>query len=183
MSRRAIRNAIESRSATFGRSLSCVSPIQPQIVYPIRLEPGVTIALAFGHPVALPLRRSSRPIFLTAFESIQIERHDPKSSHVVASIARYAYRISFGSDRSDEVFSFHRDGPGEMTQGGVSYPHLHLGRLLHLQGPQAAPFDIHRLHVPTSAVSLTTVIRFLIEELGVEPIRSNWDEILANVLD
>ena len=40
-----------------------------------------------------------------------------------------------------------------------------------------------KLHIPSSYIRFPSVIRFLIEEFGVEPLRSNWDEILANVLD
>ncbi len=40
------------------------------------------------------------------------------------------------------------------------------------------PGSFGRLHVPTSVVSFTEVIRFAIEELGVAPVRADWQAVL-----
>src|SRR6478609_3854769 len=179
MSRRAIRNAIQSRWSSFESSLSCVSLIRPHIIYPIRLEPGANITIALGHPDPDLLRPRSHVSF-TAIESIRVERRESNSSHYISSIHRYSYRISF-EDGIGEALAFHWE---ETTDdGGVTYPHLHLGRWFHPRSSLTEIQDIHKLHIPTSAVSLAMIIRFLIEELGVEPLRTKWDEILANVLD
>lgn len=180
MNRRALRKAIDSRSASFERSISCISPIRPRVIYPLRFEPGASITFTFGHTDPIPLR-GRFGISFTAVESIRVERRAATSNHVEASISRYSYRISVGDGGSKEAFAFHWDEPAD--GGGVSHPHLHLGDWFQSHPERTVVQDVHKLHIPTGAVSLAMVIRFLIEELDVEPIRSTWDDILANVLD
>ncbi len=40
---------------------------------------------------------------------------------------------------------------------------------------------ISDLHLPTGVVSLASIVRFLIEEIGVEPNRDDWDEVLRQI--
>ena len=56
-------------------------------------------------------------------------------------------------------------------------PHLHLGSSL--DGNDA--IDVSDLHLPTGVVSLASIVRFLIEEIGDEPNRADWDTILRQI--
>jgi hypothetical protein len=55
--------------------------------------------------------------------------------------------------------------------GRVTWPHLHA------YGAHAL-VELHKLHPPTGAVSLSAVVRFVIEDLDVLPSRPNWQAIL-----
>ena len=39
--------------------------------------------------------------------------------------------------------------------------------------------DLNRLHVPTGWVTIEEVIRFLIKDLGVDPVSTDWPGILV----
>jgi hypothetical protein len=54
----------------------------------------------------------------------------------------------------------------------VTSPHLHLGG-------QIGDIDLSKLHFPTGAVALPDVLRFAIADLGVEPLRADWRDLLA----
>jgi hypothetical protein len=55
-------------------------------------------------------------------------------------------------------------------------PHMHVRANQHL-APGAT--SIEKLHFPTGPVSLASIIRFLIEEVGVEPNRADWERVLT----
>jgi hypothetical protein len=58
----------------------------------------------------------------------------------------------------------------------------------HLQAPariewSAQVLDLNRLHTPTGWVTIEELLRFLIIELGVEPMSAEWPRIVANSED
>ncbi|MGI8964362.1 MAG: hypothetical protein ACR2GI_07655 [Thermomicrobiales bacterium] len=62
--------------------------------------------------------------------------------------------------------------------GQRKYPHLHVeSALLDNDGP-FLPDTFSKLHIPTGQLPLESIVRFAIEELGVEPIPNDWSERL-----
>lgn len=57
----------------------------------------------------------------------------------------------------------------------VVFPHLHLG-----QGAQTGRDEVRDAHLPTGEVSLIAILRVLIEEMGVNPRRSDWGSVLSS---
>jgi hypothetical protein len=57
------------------------------------------------------------------------------------------------------------------NSGRVPWPHLHAFGV-------HESVDLDRLHPPTGRVSIESVVRFLIEDLGVLPRRADWPAIL-----
>jgi hypothetical protein len=57
---------------------------------------------------------------------------------------------------------------------GPPTTHLHL-----YQASGAAPFLVKR-HIPTERISVEEFLRFVIEELRVQPIRNDWSDILKS---
>jgi hypothetical protein len=53
----------------------------------------------------------------------------------------------------------------------VTWPHLHA------YGAHDS-VDLHKLHPPTGHVTLSSVVRFLIEDLGVLPRRADWPAVV-----
>jgi hypothetical protein len=83
-----------------------------------------------------------------------------------ASTTAYYYTID---DNRGEIIAWHWH-----PNTGFPYPHLHMGS-------RATP---RQVHTPTSRVSIEAVIRYLIDELGVAPLREHredWREMLAEV--
>jgi hypothetical protein len=90
-----------------------------------------------------------------------------RESSQVATVG-YAYQVL---DRErQEIFSYHwhRVGPSF-----VQSPHVHLQ-------VETPTIDLHRAHFPTGLITLAAVLRFLISDLGVEPLRADWVAVLAD---
>lgn len=79
----------------------------------------------------------------------------------------YSYQLRERAGR--EIIAFHWH-PGR--RGQPDFPHLHITSQV---GAVQIPA---KSHVPTGRVSIESVIRFLIEELHVRPLRPNWDRVL-----
>ncbi|HEU0116550.1 MAG TPA: hypothetical protein VFQ80_17800, partial [Thermomicrobiales bacterium] len=78
-----------------------------------------------------------------------------------------AYHYQIRDDHEREIIAYHWH-PGL----GVDYPHVQFKSLF-------APIDLRKSHIPTGRVSFEAVVRFLIDELSVMPIRNDdWRAIL-----
>ena len=82
----------------------------------------------------------------------------------------YDYVIYDAEQREVLLYHWHPRG-----NSPVETPHLHLE-----QGAQVGRAEIRDAHLPTGDVSLNAVLRVLIEEMGVQPRRPDWDSILSD---
>ncbi|MDQ3693418.1 MAG: hypothetical protein M3464_07305 [Chloroflexota bacterium] len=55
---------------------------------------------------------------------------------------------------------------------------MHIGAAMLSATAPVFPQTFHKKHLPTGRVSIQSVVRFAIEELGVPPLRRNWRDIL-----
>jgi len=80
----------------------------------------------------------------------------------------YDYELQVSS--GELVWSYHWH-PGTR----VVRPHIHLGRT------QLAPDAVlsSKAHHPTDRISLESVVRACITEYGAQPLRDDWDKVLA----
>lgn len=93
---------------------------------------------------------------------------EPRTASWTVRSLGYWYQVRHGD--GPEVIAFHWHPTGV---GGAIPPHLHLGRAL-------GPVDIDaKAYLPAGRVSLEAVVAFLIRELGVRPLRPDWDAVLA----
>lgn len=118
---------------------------------------------------AVKLRLASRADRISFWVSYDIsagptEHEAPWSK---ASIARY--RVDIGEGPIS--YHWHPKGASRVTS-----PHLHLESV---SASSRGTKPIGELHLPTGQVSLAAIVRFLIEELGVEPNRADWNRVLA----
>lgn len=79
----------------------------------------------------------------------------------------YRYRIEEGA--SGELIAFHWH-PGSPA---IDFPHIHIG-------PAARPENklLQSMHIPSGRVAIEACLRMLIEEMGVKPLRQDWEQIL-----
>jgi hypothetical protein len=85
----------------------------------------------------------------------------------IAAPRRYRFELRDTEGREVFAYHLHPDGLSDVTE-----PHLHAGCTHPL-------FDLGKAHLPTGNVSLRAVIRCLIVEFGVEPLRPDWQDIVA----
>ncbi len=83
------------------------------------------------------------------------------------------YFYHFRERNGPEVILFHR----HPFPGQVHFPHLHMAG-----GAGSIAIDARR-HIPTGPLSLHAVVRFAIAELGVRPLRRDWESIVAEGAD
>ena len=87
----------------------------------------------------------------------------------VPLVVTRSYRSTLLAADDTEVFAYHWHPHGQSL---VTTPHLHVAA----RRPMA---DLSKIHFPTGIVPLAAVIRCLITEFGVEPLRSDWQDVLA----
>jgi hypothetical protein len=79
----------------------------------------------------------------------------------------YFYRLDSFDGTELVAFHWHPD-----REGQPDFPHLHVAS-------RPGPPQIQRKHhVPTGRASLESVVRFAIQELGVRPLRPDWEHVL-----
>ena len=79
----------------------------------------------------------------------------------------YAYEL-YDNDGA-ELLAYHWHPFGRIP---VVEPHLHVTN-------RHPAFDLSKTHLPTGIVSPTNFLRCLIAEFGVEPLRTDWRDVLA----
>ena len=147
------------------RLVSCVTPsvVTAELHQPFPVPHSATIN--DGDPV---LMSGASRLQLAFRQSFIIEESEQDSSWRVV-VGSYSYEVH-DADGS-EVLLYHWHPRGNSP---VVIPHLHLE-----QGTGVIREVVRDAHLPTGEVSLNAVLRVLIEEMGVNPRRPDWDSILA----
>jgi hypothetical protein len=120
-------------------------------------------------PSPLPFTDSPYQLFMT--HTFRYVRHNGTEWRV--SSLRYEYAIEV-SKKKHEVVAFHWEGH---NSGAAPFAHLHLGHANVSSAPLLGP----KAHIPTGRVAIEDVVYFLIEDLGVKPLKPDWKEVLARV--
>ena len=126
-------------------------------------DPSEAQALSFRHEASK--LKSSPVLFLTVNIRFHIRQAKGKKGPWKVSTSAYYYGIQ-DSDRR-EILAYHWH-PGV----GPTYPHLHF------HSATGSAKQLSKTHMPTKRISLEEVLRFIIEELGVKPMRSNWKDVV-----
>lgn len=113
-------------------------------------------------PISVTTDDRSQRFELTLEQWYRITKSDePADEPWSVSTAGYRYIVQSG-DARDELVAWHWH-----PQSTREKTHLHV-----YDGP------LNRLHLPTSRVSIESVIEFLIRDLGVATQRSDWEDVL-----
>jgi hypothetical protein len=110
-------------------------------------------------------------------ELSQLLKATPVPDGFVLRTIKYRYAIHRDDTlQSDPIFRFEYES--HMTQPEFAYcrNHLHLHRDFDEAVSGIRPSE---LHIPTGWVTIESVLRFLIAELGVKPLSSNWPNVLS----
>jgi len=105
--------------------------------------------------------------------SLQPTSADARQLEAVTTAYSHVLRDPDGN----EIVAYHWHPDGVSS---VRHPHLHLSnqiRPIEL-GRNQAPLPLADMHLATGVVPLAHVVRMLIEEFGVEPLRDDWDAVL-----
>jgi hypothetical protein len=162
------RRAREARQEYLRRlqqQISCFTPEVLRAVGPYGGDTGeLVIALAGGDPV--PLRESE--LLLTVQERVHL-RQDSDTGVWSAEKTAYNYVLETESGSELLAYQLHPYGPS-----GFWAPHLHVGRLADPTG------RLGNAHLPTGgAVDLSAVLLLAVDDLGVRPIRDDWEKVFG----
>ena len=109
--------------------------------------------------------RAKPPLLLAVNHEYELDLNS-RTGNWTPQPRRYRYELL--DDEDNEILAFHWH-PGGLSP--IATPHLHVDS----RHPR---FDLAKAHIPTGIVSLPAVLRCLITEFGVEPLRPDWDQIL-----
>jgi hypothetical protein len=118
--------------------------------------------------------RSGGPgVRLRASHELTVIRPEPRVAWFEAIVT--GYNVAILDPAEGELLAYH------WHQGGTSNvrsPHLHIAFGGSLIDARLASKTLSRLHLPTGPVASGAIVRFLIEDLGIEPIRKHWRQTL-----
>ena len=155
----AVRNFIDP----LNKAVSCITQ---NIVVASGSDPNNPQAVSVnkGKPSKL---KGEFNLFLAVMMRYQITKISGISGPWKVSTRAYYYGIN--NHRGEEILAYHWH-----PNVGPLYPHLHIHN-----GSNILPISA-KTHIPTRRLSLEEILRFLIIELKVSPLKSNWDTILKN---
>lgn len=92
-----------------------------------------------------------------------------------ARLLSYNYRLLDLGDR--EILAYHWH-PGGISP--VTFSHLHLTRLIEpvALGRDREPVSLADMHLPRGSVALADIVRLVITESDVAPLRGDWQDLL-----
>lgn len=86
-----------------------------------------------------------------------------------ARVVSYFYAVEHtGSELL--AYHWHPQGHSQVTE-----PHLHVRGSREIEGQ-----PLGKLHLPTGAIRLEDIVALAIEELGAEPLREDWRQVLGD---
>lgn len=89
------------------------------------------------------------------------------------------YEYTVFDSRRRELFVFHWH-PVSVSEAW--WPHVHVGSVAvdaAAEGMEGGFYErFSRLHIPTGMLAIEQVVRFLITELQVTPLRADWEAVL-----
>jgi hypothetical protein len=161
------KEAVDGFLGPLKDTLSCIARAKFTLSEGGYNTPGRIHALALNKNEPIKLRG---PKFLfklqMSYEIIPVDETGREPWRVTT----HAYNYEVQTSNGQAVVSFHWH-----PQGKVQDPHIHVGNT------QLAADAVltNKLHIATSRVSLESVIRTCIAELGVDPLRDDWDKVLS----
>ena len=140
-----------------------------------RVTPSVVNVAGGYHPSPIPHRPTMNrglPVALDGQSQLmlrlqqhhRVDETGGAGGHRRVAVLEYYYSVHDAEEREVLLYHFHPRGSSSITT-----PHLHLG-----PGAQVERIEVRDTHLPTGVVSLKAVLRVLIEEMGVQPRRSDW---------
>jgi len=152
------------------RSLSCVAERSPTVTpnrHQIKPETPLVLVLA---PIPVPLRGDSQVSLLVTQHFRIVRSEDENRGPWKVRTSAYLYAIVRSSDEK-EILSYHWHPD---SRSPITFPHLHIS-----EGAECRLTFFHRAHLPTGRVSLEKFLWLLIADFGVEPLRADWEHVLA----
>ena len=159
---RGVNIAEERFLAPLRRAVTCITR-DTLIRVPSALDLDVRVVELSQNPTPLSGLRSQTLRFHLAYALRTTEPREWRTE-----VAGYRYELH--DQDGQELIAYHWHPLGNSP---IATPHLHVTARM-------SGFDLSKAHLPTGIVPLLAVLRCLITEFGVAPLRPDWDEILRD---
>ena len=126
-------------------------------------RPNTPYTLTFGGGRSAPL---TGPHDAALFISVTYVV-EPELGGWAVHYMRYIYNVL---SASTEVLGYHWHPE---DRGPTKHPHLHIYG-------QTAPVSLRKMHLPTGQIRLEDVLRLVISDFDVTPLREDWETVLAS---
>jgi hypothetical protein len=175
MLRRALVREYVRYVETLQAAAGCITPARFVATSDARRSPQATHELLLGRLEGVSLRGMGGGLRLSAGQHFNVaSRHD--TAVVTTVVVAYWYKLATAD--GTEILAWHWT-PDVPDPSQRRWPHVHVGHAVLGGGGTYLPGSFGRLHVPTAIVPFAAVVRFTIEELGVAPIRGDWQAVLS----
>jgi hypothetical protein len=165
-----------------GIATGCVTK-QLLVADPAPYEPTALHVVSFGRtgePVPLRDRTTGGPsgLMLDVRLRYRIDERERMGLHRRWQVTTTAYEYRLLDRHEEELLVFHWQ-PGS-AGAGPDHPHLHVSASLtaRVSAVEERPIALDKRHLPTGPLPLATVVRMLIEEFEVQPLRADWARLL-----
>jgi hypothetical protein len=132
----------------------------------------------------VPLK-GEHPVTASIGQHFQIVKAEGERGPFKVSTIEYFYSIGVlfkdehGMQAEEELVNYQWT-PNATGKNVVTYPHLHAGIGISRGNARVRPDTFHKIHLPTSRVSIEAFIRLVIVEFRAQPLKPKWNTILAN---
>ena len=167
--------AVNNFLAPLHRVLSCVTPEVISVGGGYHRSDRPHVLFFQNNPVMLG---RDRRFALKLIQQYRIVEGEEERGPGKVSTVAYYYTLRTPETPacpSQEVLGYHWHPQETHT---LTYPHLHL-----YQGAGALQHNLIKAHLPTARIAIEDVVRFVITQLGVVPLRDDWEAILAETQD
>lgn len=158
----ALREAVSSYSRDIQLIISCLST-NVCFAYPTTSSRYVLSI----ETIRLP-RGGLSPLFVNVSQEIEFNIAE-------ARFSTKFYLYSVRDQNQDALISFHYH-PEINDDNPIQFPHIHV--YTHADERFTA-LDFQKRHIPSGRIALEDIVRWLISEFAITPLRSNWNEILT----
>ena len=107
-------------------------------------------------------------MYLSATQNFHFVRDPHYAKEWKVKTDAYAYHVFMTDDEAGQLFAWHW------------HPDLKPGCHVHVGARQGGSRALYRFHIPAGRVSFEEVLRFLVDEFDVRPVRQDWDSILSD---
>lgn len=165
------REAVDDFLEPLKDSLSCIAHVKITLSRGGWSQRGRTHALTVNddQPVAMRFPAGKPRLLLRVGMHYEIVPNETAGQEPLRIRTRaYDYELQLASGEAVVSYHWHPDSR-------ITAPHLHVGRT------QLAADAVlsHKAHQPTDRISLESVVRACITEFGAQPLKEDWERVLA----
>lgn len=139
-------------------------------------DPEKIHALLLNRGAQIPLRGGRVALRFAERFSFDQQQEVSADQRWHLSIRGYLFALEIAGPSEEEILVWHwdPDALAKPPRKPAPFPHLHIGTR------ELTPAHLERKHhIPTGHVAIEDVLWFAFEELGVIPIRGDWQTVLA----